>query len=348
MGASKTPVSATRTERTTRGAIRVARHVQRTIAEHPAWLSPLHYLSRCGMVPGFLWRKLHVACDIEMLLPGGHTVRYRSHAGDAIGRQLYWQGPLAFEPETTRVFLALAPSARVLLDVGANTGWFALLCCAANPRCRAYCFEPVPRIFEALKTNVAINHFEDRCTPIMAAVAEHDGRAQFHVPYCDFPTSACLDPRGFRNNEGELIDSEVLALDSFLDAQTPVDLVKLDTEGFEDKALMGMLDIVGRYAPDVIVECNPDGPYRSIQRLLGQSGYRFFHLLDTGATERSTIEPDADECFRNYLCTARQSTLDCISAFSTCLEDRTPLQPAPFGLAAQEVAGIAGHDPVAA
>jgi FkbM family methyltransferase len=275
------------------------------------------------MVPRFLWRKLYVARPIEMRLPDGKSVRYQSRHGDAVGRQLFWQGALAYEPETTRVFLALAPAMRVLLDVGANTGWFAVLCCAANPHCRAYCFEPVPHIFEALKANVAINRFAHRCTAVMAAVGEHNGRTRFHVPYGDFPTSACLNPHGFRNCKGELIDSELLSLDTFLDPQMPVDLVKLDTEGFEDKALMGMLRIVQRHVPDIIVECNPDGPYRQIQRLLSPCGYRFFHLLESSARERSTIEPDVQERFRNYLCTARQSTLDRIAAFSKCLETRT-------------------------
>jgi FkbM family methyltransferase len=294
-------------------AYRVAHRIQRAMARNTAWMSPLRCLSRRGMVPDFVWRRLAVACDMELPLPEGNIVRYRTHPGDQIGRILFWRGVLGFEPETTKVFLTLAPTTRVLLDVGANTGWYALICCAANPRCRAYCFEPVPRIFDALRANTEVNRFSDRCTAIMAAVADHDGQSQFHVPFDDLPTSACLDPKGFRGYAGALIDVRLLSLDSFIDDRTPVDLVKLDTEGFEDKALLGMLRILKQHAPDIVVECNPDGPYREVQRILAEFDYRFFHLTDSGPTEHSVIEPDPREVFRNYLCTARPTTLNRIS-----------------------------------
>ena len=45
----------------------------------------------------------------------------------------------------------------VIFDIGANTGIFALVSGAANPKARIFAFEPVSRVFEKLKGNVALN-----------------------------------------------------------------------------------------------------------------------------------------------------------------------------------------------
>jgi FkbM family methyltransferase len=302
-------------------SIKETAHLIRSwVARHPALLAPFRPLVQLGVMPSCAWKRLPVDFRFERPVFGGRTLRYRSHVGDAIGRTLYWRGALAYEEETTAVFVKLVQSARCFLDIGANTGFFALLGCTVNTRCEAHCFEPVPHIFQALQTNIEFNDIQDRCHAVMAAVSNRDGATKFHIPAVGFPSSASLDPGGFRGYAGDLVDVRVLSIDTYLDDGVPVDLVKIDTEGFEDTALQGMRRILHKWHPDLIIECIPDGPTKKVEWILREHGYRFFHLLDSGPFERSSIEPDTQETFRNYLCTARETTLTHLASPSPCRE----------------------------
>jgi len=199
------------------------------------------------------------------------------------------------------------------LDIGANTGFYGLLGCAVNPKCVAYCFEPSPNTFEAMRTNIKLNGFNDRCIAVMAAVSDREGTTKFHLPNSGFPSSASLHVDGFRGYSGVLIDVRLITIDGYLRDEMPVDLIKIDTEGFEDAVLRGMSRILHEHRPDMFIECLPDGPNYEIEGILRKYNYRFFHLMDRGPVERISIEPDAKEQYRNYLCTARQSTVSKIN-----------------------------------
>jgi hypothetical protein len=88
-------------------------------------------------LPAAVWRRLPVDLTFQVDVPGGETLLYRSTPNDAIGRSLYWRGLEGYEPETVGPFLEFARRARVVLDVGAKTGLFALLAAAVNPMSQA-------------------------------------------------------------------------------------------------------------------------------------------------------------------------------------------------------------------
>ena len=236
---------------------------------------------------------------------GAESFRYSGLNNDVIGRSLYWRGLRAWEPETIKTFIDLIRGAKVFLDVGANTGIYSLIGLAINPKLQVIAFEPVPRIRRRLEENIRLNGWQDRCEVRAEAVSGSPGVAQFHIPYEECPTSASLNESGFRGFEGEVIAVPVTTLDEVCGELFALDVVKIDVEGFEDKALEGMKRILNRFAPDLLLECNPDGPMSQVQARLKELGYAFFHLTGSGAQLRPGLEPDPSERFRNYLCTKK-------------------------------------------
>jgi len=231
--------------------------------------------------------------------------RYRAVREDAIGRALHWKGGDAFEPETLWVFCQLARRANVVLDVGANTGIYALAACAANPKAQVIAFEPVPEVFAILSDNVSINNWADRCILSQCAVADFVGTTEFHVPYDELPSSASLHRDGFHGYPGQLIQRQATTIDRFVHEREQIDLVKIDVEGFEDKVLHGMRDVLALHRPSIVVECNPDGPYAAVQQILFEYGYQLYHLRGEGPKAVTSIVPDREERHRNFLCIAR-------------------------------------------
>lgn len=265
----------------------------------------LSALSRRGLLPEWVWRRFSVEWRFEVGLPGGSTFLYEGIAGDNVAGPLFWRGLESYEPETICVFWELAKNAQIVLDVGAYTGLFTLLACAANPESSAIAFEPVPQIFARLKANILLNNLEARCEIHNKAASNVTGTAEFRVPSTKLPTSSSLSPTGFRGYRGTLIEVPVATVDAVIPEGTRVDLIKLDVEGFEDKALEGMHRVLSASMPSLIVECLPDGPYQAVETLLGDLGYRFYCLRPEGPVAVDRIVPDVGGVYRNFLFTVR-------------------------------------------
>jgi FkbM family methyltransferase len=258
--------------------------------------------SRSDVVPTAVWRRLPVDLTFQVDVSWGALFLYRATPNDAIGRALYWRGLAGHEPETVQPFLEVASTARVAVDVGANTGVFTLLAGAANPRSTVIAFEPLPHLCDALRRNVELNGWNRRVRIFDQAVADRVGVAAFHVPRVDVPTSASLNRNGFRGLDGDVIDVHTTTLDASLGDQTGVDLVKIDVEGFEDKVLQGMTGILSRSRPVIVLECNPDGPHREMDQVLSDHRYALYHLGTRGPKRKERLVPDRTERCRNYLC----------------------------------------------
>ena len=204
------------------------------------------------------------------------------------------------------IFYELAKSARVFLDVGANTGYFTLLSCAASDSCRSVCFEPAPRTRQLLMDNLSLNDWTSRCEVREEAVSDAPGKAFLIMPY--YHLDAALEGIPLRVPEEMRFEVTVTTIDSI--APSGADLVKMDIERHEHKALAGMPQLLADSKPTIILEVSPGGPVEAIHEILDPLGYKHFHLLPEGPREMKRIEPDPAMSARNYLCAARREVID--------------------------------------
>lgn len=87
-----------------------------------------------------------------------------------------------WEPEQTTAVSTLLYSGAVVLDVGANTGYYALIAAAlAGPGGHVHAFEIQPAIIDILRRNIARNGFEDRITVVEAGCFSTEGEASFEA-----------------------------------------------------------------------------------------------------------------------------------------------------------------------
>lgn len=274
----------------------------------PLIAEPLAVAMRAGVVPSSTWRRLPVERTFRVTLSNGRSFAYHSTPDDAIGRSLFWRGLEEWEAETLRPMQTLAAQARVIVDVGANTGVYTLLACAANPAARVIAFEPVPYVFQLLRQNVELNDWLARCDLHNEAVSDCSGRAQMRVPQGSMPYAAGLHVESRSPSSADkIVDVPVTTIDSVCSDQEEIDLVKIDVEGFEDKVLAGMKQVLSTSTPTIIVECTPDGPYKAVEAILSRLGYRFYHLRSPRPVAIDGIVPDPDQVFRNFLCTVHDS-----------------------------------------
>ena len=81
---------------------------------------------------------------------------YQCDQRDSVAREVCYTGQ--YEPQETQLMSGLLRPADVFVDVGANWGYFSLAAAHwVGPRGRVVAFEPEPRLYRMLVTNVAAN-----------------------------------------------------------------------------------------------------------------------------------------------------------------------------------------------
>lgn len=252
----------------------------RRLRDQPWVIRPLTLCLKAARAMGMLrgkryYQHLPYRGMVTINLPQGGMFQFKSY-GDAIENGLYWDGILSHEPESMRVWLNEANGARTVLDIGANSGLFALAACAASAA-SVHAFEPMPRVFRILEENKRQNRF-DGLNVWPFAVGDEQGVAKLYDPGGDAPTSATLSSEFAQNHFGNIPGEnvKVIDIDAFcrLHDIENVDLIKLDVEGHEEHALRGMIETVRRWKPVILVEVldEYEGRLRSlVNSLLGET-----------------------------------------------------------------------------
>lgn len=106
-------------------------------------------------------------------------MRLEGSQHDNVANKVFWHGWAGYEPETAPLWRELCQQAEVVLDVGAQVGYFALLAGLAGKRVVA--FEPAAANAERCRANIARNGLRN-VELVEAAVADHVGVAEFTAP----------------------------------------------------------------------------------------------------------------------------------------------------------------------
>ncbi|MBA3465646.1 MAG: FkbM family methyltransferase [Deltaproteobacteria bacterium] len=236
----------------------------------------------------------------EYSTPEGVRLRFL-HSGSS--NYLYWRNE--YEPESTSVYMRLARRSRVILDIGAAEGVYAILAAAANPDARVLAFEPGSGAAARTRRNIELNLPLTRNVELHdVALGDEDGEATLYVAGETGGTSS-LNPE-FRSERREQRVS-VHTADSFLAklAIDRVDLVKIDTESTEPAVLRGLRKRLHSDRPDVICEVLRGRTERALEEILAPLSYRYYWLSDRGPVRRERLEGDPTYRHLNFLFSAR-------------------------------------------
>jgi FkbM family methyltransferase len=231
--------------------------------------------------------------DIELSplgVPG--AIRYRAFPGDAFGNQLLWHPITAFENATVaylvRTLSEPSDHARHLIDVGANTGFFSLLMLALDARATVTAFEPTPRIYSGLVTNLHINDFSSRGCAVSAALSDQHGTMTLHVPRNDSTAASLARDHAQKFAYGAAVEEFSVSVTPFDDLALPGPICgcKIDVEGHELHVLRGMSTMLARDKPWLIVEALTLERLDELRKFLDPFGYQ------TSQTHLSGVRPE--------------------------------------------------------
>lgn len=164
-----------------------------------------------------------------------------------------------YEPHVMAAFLDDLRPGMTVVDVGANVGLFSLLAArAVGPAGHVFAIEALGRNAKIIRVNAELNGVEN-LTLIPIGLSDRTGSDLWIVQHQNTNNMLYdLAPvAGLPFDDFELIG--VAPLDGLLSADTRVDVIKIDIEGREHKALQGAAAIITRDRPIIYSEYAP--PY---------------------------------------------------------------------------------------
>lgn len=175
---------------------------------------------------------------------GGSALRYLT--GDA-------------EIEVQRALEELIEPGQTVYDVGANIGFFTILCSRlVGPQGKVYAFEPIPQNIATLRHNIELNGLAN-VVVIEKALSSVTGTAEMFVsPWSAFH-SLNVDGATKQDNHGPEageITVQTVTLDEFVATEgVPApDLIKIDVEGAELIVVQGMTETLRSRQPLLLCE----------------------------------------------------------------------------------------------
>lgn len=159
------------------------------------------------------------------------------------------------------VFECLAAVSNTVLDVGANIGLYSCVAAKTGNECDKHvvAFEPVMSNLDYLKRNLIRNHAASAVVVEELAVGDSHGELEIYLAAGSIGTHSSS-----AQNVGGAAQSvrvPVISLDEYAMSNLqyrPVDLVKIDVEGYEGFVLRGACEILARDKPTLLVEFVPD------------------------------------------------------------------------------------------
>ncbi|WP_158635727.1 FkbM family methyltransferase [Vulcaniibacterium tengchongense] len=197
---------------------------------------------------------------------------------------------------------AVAASSGIVVDIGANTGFYTLLAAAARRRGQVWVVEPDPKVLPVLEKNITINQLGRRVKLFRVALSDYKGTADLFIPLQDHglvETSSSLE-RTFRAQHSEVITTNVTTLDALAGGVanlfSKVSIIKIDVEGHEAPVFRGAIRTIRRHRPLIFVEILDRADYSYFDRFLQENGYVDLRLLSNGTmieSEQVDFDPQA-------------------------------------------------------
>ncbi len=270
----------------------------------------LQKLLNTGLIPRFRFLRSLNRLIISRLTP--HRAEIMGHIMylDPVDSLHITRNNGVYEPLETGVVQHNVKEGDVVVDAGANIGYYTLLLARlVGPQGKVIAIEPDPDNFALLKKNVQANGYRN-VTLIQKAISDGEGTVKLYRSI----RSTAQHSLAASNQGDPYVEVELGRLDDLVPG--PIDFMKMDVEGAEVGAIKGARELFSR-SPHlkIMTEYNPRAlddfgvQPEEYLRLLAQYGFSFSNInKKTNQVHPATVQQISDACnlgngsYTNLLC----------------------------------------------
>lgn len=206
------------------------------------------------------------------------------------------------------IFPKLLSSTKVkcIIDGGASIGVTSRQLSDSFSNAFIHAIEPYPNFYKCIEDIAATNN---KIIPHNFALSNIDGQAKLKVNVSEGTNSLLKTTNNSKQIYGNLLENkseinvQTKTIDSFVKEQniTSIDILKLDLQGFEEKALDGAVQSLKRKKIDIIL-CellfedlynNQTIPFKIIQNLTENFSFTLFNLYQKQYHHGKIVQADA-------------------------------------------------------
>ena len=208
----------------------------------------------------------------------------------------------AYERNLQRIMKAIIRKDWTVIDIGANVGIHTVLMANEARDGHTYAFEPVIYNYHKLNTNVVLSGLNN-ISIYSYAVGQAAGNLNLKTIKQSRPehgSSSLVENEHLAALGDDAYDEvavEVVALDDFVKQKNlKVDFIKMDIEGFEYWALLGMIDTINTQHPVMIIEYNVSRldflqlSNKDMESILGEN-YDCYEISKFDHVEKYSLDP---------------------------------------------------------
>jgi FkbM family methyltransferase len=281
----------------------IRRLIEQVYAQVPLKRPLFEVVRRAVRLPRRLTSHLRFQGPFTVRIDRFHRFRLE-HWGYAVENDLFWNGfGNGYEGTSLQIWRRLASHAHVILDVGANTGIYALVAHCVNPAATVIAMEPVDRVFHRLQRNMELNG--GNVTLEKLAASDTTGEAVIYDRPDDHELTASLDPlmAEFCGGGGIEYTVPTKRLDDVLSGAGlhSVDLVKIDVELFEPQVLLGLGAFLSNCKPALLIEILTEQVAGEVTEITRDLGYNIFQVVEHHGLVRTNYIRATELKERNYL-----------------------------------------------
>ena len=162
----------------------------------------------------------------------------------------------------------------IFLDIGANIGYYSLMAAKFGAK-KVIGIEPNPIVLDRFKENIKFNKFDKQIKTFQAGVGEKRETKELGLFNTDMGKSSIVNTK-FNSDKVKI---KILPLSEILKKEgiSKVDVLKIDIEGFEDKALFPYFKTLNKksYPRLILMEDSSQSDWdENILEWLFANGYR--------------------------------------------------------------------------
>ena len=203
-------------------------------------------------------------------------LKWNLNLSEVIDSAIYFYG--YFEHHSTKVVYNVVKKNMVVFDIGANIGYYTLLCSSlVGENGKVYAFEPMSEAMNRIKEHCRINSIRN-------VVLERKALAEITKPKqpVSFQYSYSIVGGDSKPNT-EYVD--FISLDDYVTINRipSIDFMKIDVDGYEYKVISGGKNAIKRFKPLILIELgkytlkNVGDSLEELVGLLHSLGYSCYH-----------------------------------------------------------------------
>jgi FkbM family methyltransferase len=163
-----------------------------------------------------------------------------------------------YERDVTEVLRTLKLKEGLIVNVGANIGFYSIFFASAFPKAtKVLAIEPNPEAFRLLQKNIIRNELSNRIQAIQMCIGDTDGKATLSIVagMPEYSSIGGIAHPGVASRVQTSVEVAIAPLGDVVGDQR-VSLMFVDTEGAEETVFSGAAEILLRDKPLLYFECS--------------------------------------------------------------------------------------------